>query len=176
MKELVSDYPSDVRVVWKDCPLPAHPQAEPAAELARAARASFGDAAFWKVHDSLYESQSELGDALYQKIAKSVGLRWEKVSAELKGARYGEKIRASLALSDRVDVPATPTVFVNGRKLVGAQPYEKLRALVGEELDKAKARAGSGGTGSSPPSGSALYDTLISTGKEVEPSTDLPPH
>lgn len=171
MKELIADYPSDVRVVWKDCPLPAHPEAEPAAELARAARASLGDAGFWKVHDSLYESQNELGDALFRTIAKSVGLEWERVSTDLKRARYGEKIRASLALSDRVDVPATPTVFVNGRKLVGAQPYEKLRALVNEELEKAKARRGAAAA-----SGSALYDALISGGKELEPPTDLPPH
>src|ERR1043165_3670325 len=77
MKELLADYPEDVRLVWKDCPLPVHAQAEPAAELARAARASQGDAGFWKAHDALYESQSELGENLFRSIAKDLGLRWE---------------------------------------------------------------------------------------------------
>jgi len=181
MKELLSDYPNDVRLVWKDCPLPMHPHAEAAAELARAARASQGDPGFWKVHDALYDAPGELGDALFQTISKDVGLRWEKVSVDIRAARYGEKIRANVALSDRVDVPATPTVFVNGRKLVGAQPYEKLRALVDEERDKARksaaasapiSRAANGANGAG---GNTFYDSLISVGKEVEPPTDLPP-
>jgi protein-disulfide isomerase len=185
MKELLARYPDDVRLVWKDCPLPVHPNAEPAAELARAARASLGDDGFWRVHDALYESQSELGEALYKKIATNVGLPWERVSADMRKARFGEKIRAGAALADRVDVPATPTVFVNGRKLVGAQPYEKLRALVEEEREKAKKWSapggGSGQRGGPPPvsvrspGANALYDALVAAGKQVEPPTDLPP-
>jgi protein-disulfide isomerase len=177
MKQLLADYPEDVRLVWKDCPLPVHANAEPAAELARAARASQGDAGFWKAHDSLYESQSELGENLFRSIAKDLGLRWERVAVDIRGARYGEKIRAGVALSDRVDVPATPTVFVNGRKLVGAQPYEKLRALVDEEREKAKKSlpGGTGAPGGGSRAGNKLYDSLISAGKQVEPPTDLAP-
>jgi len=175
MKQLLQEFPEDVRLVWKDCPLPMHANAEPAAELARAARASQGDAGFWKVHDALYEPDATLGEELFRTIAKDIGLRWERVSADIRGARYGEKIRAGVSLSDRVDVPATPTVFVNGRKLVGAQPYEKLRALVHEERVKAKGagRAGPDHVGSS--GGNKFYDALISAGKQVEPPTDLPP-
>lgn len=177
MKQLLADYPEDVRLVWKDCPLPVHANAEPAAELARAARAGQGDTGFWKAHDALYDSQGELGENLFKTIAKDLGLRWERVGADIRGARYGEKIRAGVALSDRVDVPATPTVFVNGRKLVGAQPYEKLRALVDEEREKAKKSGGA--SASTPPgassSGNKLYDSLISAGKQVEPATDLAP-
>lgn len=178
MKQLLAEFAEDVRLVWKDCPLPMHANAEPAAELARAARASQGDAGFWKVHDALYQTEGGLGDDVFRAIAKDVGLRWDRVSADVRGARYGEKIRAGVALSDRVDVPATPTVFVNGRKLVGAQPYEKLRALVAEERDKAKKSLGSSGPGHGPtgsPGGNGFYDALISAGKQVEPPTDLPP-
>jgi protein-disulfide isomerase len=180
MKQLLDEFPRDVRLVWKDCPLPVHAYAEPAAELARAARSSHGDAGFWRVHDALYAADATLGDELFRAIAKDVGLRWERVSADIRGARYGEKIRAGVALADRVDVPATPTVFVNGRKLVGAQPYEKLRALVDEERVKAakalRERGPVGPNPSGPPRANTFYDALISAGKELEPPTDLPPH
>ena len=55
-EKLLADLPEDVRLVWKDLPLPRHAHAEGAAELARLARERHGDAGFWKAHDLLYEA------------------------------------------------------------------------------------------------------------------------
>lgn len=161
LEALLAEYPAEARLVWKDLPLPMHAQAEPAAEFARAVRARLGDDGFWRAHALLYESQATLGDATYRDIAKKVGLPWEDARAAMRGARYGSIIQASVLLSDRVDVPATPTTFVNGRKIVGSQPYAVFKGVVDEELEKAKALLS---RGISP---ADLYATIVKDGKEL---------
>jgi protein-disulfide isomerase len=134
LERLAIDYPKEVRVVWKDLPLDIHPNARAAAELARAARAQGGDPAFWAAHDRLFENQSTLGEATFRRIARELRVPWVSGEAALRAARFGGVFRASSLLADRVTVEATPTLFVNGRKLVGAQPYSELRALVDAAL------------------------------------------
>lgn len=169
LERLLTELPRDVRLVWKDLPLPMHAQAEAAAELARFARASRGDAGFWKAHDLLYASQESLGDAAFRRIAGQLGLSWAAAQAAIREAKFGTSIQADVALSDRVVVEATPTTFVNGVKLVGAQPYERTRALVDAELAKARARVESG------TDRSRLYAAIVSNGAQVEPRTDTQP-
>jgi protein-disulfide isomerase len=169
LERLVAELPQDVRLVWKDLPLPAHAHSEPAAELARFARASQGDAGFWKAHDLLYASQEILGDATFRQIAGQLGLPWSRAQTAIREAKFGTSIQADVALSDRVLVEATPTTFVNGVKLVGAQPYERTRALVDAELVKARARVASG------TDRSKLYAVIVSNGAQVEPRTDTQP-
>lgn len=168
LESLLAEYPRDVRLVWKDLPLPMHAEAERAAELARVARARLGDEGFWKAHALLYESQATLGDATYERIASQLGVPWAAARAAIKNARHGAVIREAVALSDRVDVPATPTTFVNGRKVVGAQPYAVFKTVVDEELEKAKALVNRG------LSRPEIYAAIVSGGKVVESPGDLP--
>jgi len=169
LDSLLEEYPAEVRLVWKDLPLPMHAQAEPAAEVARAARARLGDDGFWKAHALLYESQATLGEPTYQSIAQKLGLPWVDVRAAIRTARYGAAIRAGVAMSDRVDVPATPTTFVNGRKVVGAQPRSVFKSVIDEELDKAKQLLNRG------VSRADLYGAIVRDGREVQPpATDVP--
>ncbi len=51
LEAIVANYGNNVRIVWKNNPLPFHPRAEPAAELAMEARAQKGDKGFWAAHD-----------------------------------------------------------------------------------------------------------------------------
>lgn len=166
LARLRTDYATDVRVVWKDCPLPMHEHAMDAAELARAARAHAGDDGFWRAHDLLYAAQPDLGESSLHKIASALGLSWSSTRAEMKAARYGVVIQNGLALSDRVDIEATPTVFVNGKKSVGAQPYETLRALVDTERESALRIVGTGIARSN------VYPHIVANGKEVPAATD----
>ena len=163
---LLSELPREVRIVWKDLPLPSHPHAEAAAELARFARRAQGDAGFWKAHDLLYASQESLGDATFRQIIGRLGLPFSPAWSAIREARFGSVIQADVAESDSVLVEATPTLFVNGVKLVGAQPYERTRALVDAELSKAKAMVAAGTPVKS------LYDSIVSKGVRVEPRTD----
>jgi hypothetical protein len=95
----------------------------------------------------------------------------------MRAARFGNPIRAGSALADRVDVRATPTVYVNGRKLTGARPYAELRALVDDERDKARKAIARGAPAPEGPAASRnkFYESVIFHGKQVEPPTDLAP-
>jgi protein-disulfide isomerase len=174
LDRVLREYPEDTRLVWKDLPLPMHEHAEAAAEFARAARARLGDDGFWAAHDFLYDEQDTLGDATYERIAGKLGVPWAQTRAAIKAARYGALIQSGVVLSDRVDVPATPTTFVNGRKVVGAQPYDVLKEVVDEELAKAKDLVARGLPRKD------VYATIIQAGKDISPPSDgakvpLPP-
>jgi predicted DsbA family dithiol-disulfide isomerase len=68
--------------------------------------------------------------------------------------RYAATIGADMELAERVAAEGTPHFFINGRRLVGAQPLEQFTALVEEELVKAKALVARG------VSRNAVYDEL----------------
>ena len=129
-------YGDKVRIVWKHEPLPFHPRAEPAAELALEARAQKGDKGFWDAHDKLFESQPKLEDADLEKVAAELGLDVAKVKAAIKDKKHKKEIDADMELGDDVQASGTPHFFVNGRRLVGAQPFEKFQKIIDEEVEK----------------------------------------
>lgn len=158
------EYGDKVRFVWRDMPLPFHPRAEPAAELARAARAQKGDAGFWTVHDLLFQSQPNLEDSDLERIAREAKLDTTKAMAAVKAKSFKKGIDDDVGLADDFSAAGTPHFFVNGRRLVGAQPFEKFKSIIDEEIAKADALLKQG------TSRAALYDTLIKDGKTaVEP-------
>jgi protein-disulfide isomerase len=144
LKKVVDTYGDKVRIVWKDAPLPFHPHAEPAAELAREARAEKGDAAFWKVHDALFESQPKLDDDDLIAIASQAGLDTTRVKSAIKAKKHAAAIDVDRDLGDDLEVMGTPQLFINGRRLVGAQPFERVQAMVDEEVAHASALVAKG--------------------------------
>ena len=138
-------YGDDLRIVWKNVPLAFHPHAQPAAEVALEARAERGDATFWAVHDDIYAaSPMGIDDASLARIASAHGVSSTSASSAITTDRYKAMIDADKALASRVGANGTPTFFVNGRILVGAQPLEKFQALIDQELKAAKARVAKG--------------------------------
>jgi protein-disulfide isomerase len=129
-------YGDKVRLVWKHEPLPFHPRAEPAAELAIEARAQKGDKAFWQAHDKLFESQPKLEDADLEKIAEDMKLDVAKVKAAIKDKKHKKEVDADMELGDDVQASGTPHFFINGRRLVGAQPFDKFKTIIDDELKK----------------------------------------
>lgn len=127
-------YGDRLRVVWKNAPLPFHARAEPAAELALEARAQKGDAAFWTAHDALMSRRGRLGDDDLRAVAASLGLDVTAAMNAVAAHKHAARIREDLALAAQLGVEGTPTFFVNGRRLVGAQPLERFAALVERAL------------------------------------------
>src|SRR5690606_25887207 len=138
ISKLLQDYPNDVRVVWKDNALPFHQNAKPAAYLARFAFEKGGDKAFWAAHDALFENQKNLDEAGLKDIAKKLNLNWEQANAAIKSGKYASKIDESMDLANDFEARGTPHFFINGRRLSGAQPYEKFKELVDAQLAVAK--------------------------------------
>lgn len=155
LKKLRETYGEKVRFVWKDKPLPFHKRALPAAFLAREARAQRGDAAFWKVHDRLFEQQRTLNDNDLEELARAVGLNVARAKKAFTGTKHQGLIDADLALAQSVDVSGTPHFFINGCSLVGAHPYEKFAAMIDEEIAKSEALIRSG------VAPKALYETIL---------------
>jgi protein-disulfide isomerase len=154
LSSLRDKYGDKVRVVWKHEPLPFHPRAEPASELALEARAQKGDKGFWEAHDKLFERQPKLEDDDLLEIAAGMGLDVSKVKAAIKEKKHQKDIEADVDLADDVQASGTPHMFVNGRRIVGAQPEATFTAIIDEEIKKAEALLAKGTPAD------AIYDAL----------------
>jgi protein-disulfide isomerase len=136
--KLVEEYPNDVRVVWKDNALPFHQNAKPAAYLARFAFEKGGNKAFWAAHAALFEAQKNLDESGLQEVAKKLNLNWDQVNSAIKSGKYADKVDESMDLATEFEARGTPHFFINGRRLSGAQPYEKFKEVVDAQLAVAK--------------------------------------
>ena len=141
--QVEKDYGKKLRVIWKDRPLPFHNRATPAAMMCREARKQKGDAGFWACHHKLFETQ-KLDDADLEGYAKELGLNVAKVKEAIEKKSYEKEIAADVALADSVKASGTPHMFINGRRLVGAQPIEKFKALIDEQMKAAEALIAAG--------------------------------
>lgn len=132
LKEIRKQYGDRVRIVWKDFPLTQiHPQAFKAGEAAHCA----GDQGrFWEYHDRLFDNQQALNPADLKRYASDLKLNAETFNQCLDESKYGERVRNGVALGTSLGVNSTPTLYVNGRVLAGAHPYETIAALIEEEL------------------------------------------
>ena len=169
LKKVKETYPDKVRIVWKHEPLPFHPRAEPAAELTLEAKAQKGEAGFWAAHDKLFEMQPKLEDADLEKAASELGLNVDKVKAAIKDHKYKKEIDADAELGDDVQASGTPHFFINGRRLVGAQPFEKFQKVIDEEIKKFEDQKGK-------VAAKDYYDSLMKDAKGApEPEKKTPP-
>jgi protein-disulfide isomerase len=135
--EVRHEFGARVRFAFKHMPLVNHRRAEPAAEFASEARAQLGDAGFWKAHDALFASPG-LEDADLDVLSAALHLNAAAARAAVASHKYAAAIEADGQLADSIGVNATPTFFVNGRKLEGARPIEDFRALIQEVLPAAE--------------------------------------
>ncbi len=136
--DLLARYPRDIRLVWKDHPLTFHNRARAAAIFAREARAQRGDAAFWNAYDKLLASNRNLEDSDLDQYARDLGLNVQRLRNSIKANAFAHQIDDDIALSDKLKASGTPTFFINGRRLLGAQPIERFTQIVDEEIAKAR--------------------------------------
>jgi len=143
LKQIAQTYGKKVRFAFRQNPLSIHPNSLSAAIAAEEARATGGAARFWALHDRLFDLPA-LDRGAIESAAVAVGVPAANVKAAIDGGRYLDRIRRDQTLMNSLGASGTPTFFVNGRKIVGSQPYESFRALVDEELSKAEALVRSG--------------------------------
>ena len=130
-QKLMASYPGKIRFVYRDNPLPMHPQAEPAAEAAECA----GDqSAYWKYHDALFSGQYSLGRDAYMQYALDLGLDTKAFAACLDNHTFQGEVEADASDAAKAGISSTPTFVVNGRLLVGALPFADFKKVIDEEL------------------------------------------
>ena len=120
-----------LRLVWKDFPLPIHQDARAAA---KAARCASEQEAFWHYRDLLFKNQSDLGEQNLRRLASSLGLDGRAFGDCLSSNRFEAVIDGTIAEGRKLGVNSTPTMFINGAAVAGAVPLSRLESLLREEL------------------------------------------
>jgi protein-disulfide isomerase len=131
MKELAKQ--GKIKFVYRDFPLSFHPQAKSAAEASECADEQ---GKFWVYHDALFENQDMLSNELYLELAEQLGLDVNKFKTCVETGKYGQEVQADVSYGAKVGVSGTPTFFVNGVKVTGAQPYSVFKQIIDAELSK----------------------------------------
>jgi protein-disulfide isomerase len=135
LKKLESSYPGKIRLVYRDFPLvQIHPNAARAAEAGACANEQ---GKFWAMHDAMFEHQDKLAEADLKASAATLGLDAAKFEQCLGSGRYTGQWKKDAAEGERYGVSSTPAFFINGRLVVGAQPYESFARIMDEELARA---------------------------------------
>jgi protein-disulfide isomerase len=135
LDRLKAEYGDDIRLVFKDFPLPNHAQAFKAAEAGLCANMQ---GKFWELHDTLFGNQEELQVDDLKRHAGELEMDQAAFDACLDSGRFAEQVNADLALGQALGVQSTPTVFINGRAVMGAAPYEVFEEIVRDELDRTR--------------------------------------
>lgn len=163
LNALRTQYGNDLRLVFKHNPLPFHKHANAAAQLAIDAFKRRGNAGFWAAHDLLFAHQKALDDQSLSGYAQQLGLNPTATMATVKAGRYDKVIDQDQMVADNFKATGTPHFFINGRRLVGAQPKNAFVGIIDEELARAKKLRATGIPLS------RLYGALTAQGKEPPP-------
>ena len=134
---LMDRYPDRIRFVYKDFPLPNHPNAFKAAEAGHCAHEQDR---FWEYHDRLFAMQDALDVESLKTYADELGLDTGAFNACLDDGRHAESVDREMAAGRSYGATSTPTLFINGRPVLGALPLDAFDRIVREELDAAARR------------------------------------
>ncbi|MDH3348045.1 MAG: thioredoxin domain-containing protein [Desulfobulbaceae bacterium] len=120
-----------LKVVFKNLPLRMHELAEPAA---RAAMAAHGQGKFWEMHDALFD-EPKLTMIKIIELAQKIGLNMEQFNKDMQSDAIKKQVAMDMQDAQKADVSATPTVFINGRKLKD-RSLEAIQNVITQELKK----------------------------------------
>lgn len=136
MKQALQDYPGKVRLVLRNLPLPFHAHALVAAKAFVAASLQ-GQSLAYAFQDELFAHQAELraqGEPYLYEVAAQVGLNVARLKTEMSSSAVAQAIADDAAYANRHSVTATPTYLIGAEKIVGAVPYEDLKAAIERQL------------------------------------------
>jgi protein-disulfide isomerase len=131
LKQIEEKYPGKIRLVFKDFPLPNHAQAPKAAEAAHCAGEQ---GKYWELHDRLFANQQQLHVPELKAHAKAVGLDPAAFDQCLDSGKHAAQVQTDVDLGSGMGVQSTPTLYINGRVVTGAQPLGVFTSIIDEEL------------------------------------------
>lgn len=165
LRDLELLYGDDLRVAFRHHPLdPQH--ATLAAEAAEAARVQ---GRFWAMHDRLFSRRAPMSRALVMGFARDLGLDTARFARDLDSHRFRDAIIADVAFARRVGISGTPTFFINGRPVRGAQQLGVFVTVIDQELARAK-KLVAGGTPRA-----KVYEAAIASGYRTATAGANPP-
>jgi protein-disulfide isomerase len=129
--EVLEQYAGKVRIVFKHFPIEGH-DAAPLAH--RAAMAAHEQGKFWEMHDRIFANQRAMTRADLTAHAQALGLDMVKFTAAIDAERFTAILERDKKEAERAGIDGTPTFFVNGTPLVGAQPQAVFAAAIDKAL------------------------------------------
>ena len=135
LKEIKKKYGDKVKVAFKNFPLPFHNHAEKAAVASLCANEQSVEL-FWKMHDEMFAHQDALDPEGLKKAAQKIGAKAEGFDKCLAENKYLTQVQADIEEGKKLKVKSTPTFFINGQLINGAQPLEVFSEIIDEELAK----------------------------------------
>jgi protein-disulfide isomerase len=149
-------YPKEVAIVFKHQPLPFHDNAMGAALAMQAAERQRKG---WKMHDLMFENNKALTRSDFEGHAKTLGLDLTRFQRDMDDPATKKEVLDDQKIAGEVGASGTPTLFINGRVVVGAKPFEEIAPIIDEEIKKADALI-AGGTPLA-----KIYETLSKGGR-----------
>lgn len=138
VKQVLAEYPNDVRIIFKHLPLDFHPQAMPSARYFEAVARQSPEKAE-KFHDAIFENQGELrakGEDFLKKTAKGLGIDMAKLAKDLKDESLMKRINEDMDEAKEFKFSGTPGFLINGVSLRGAYPYPEFKSIIDRHLGK----------------------------------------
>ncbi len=136
MKKLAEE--GKIRLIFKDYPLPFHEQAD---EAAVAASCAGQQDKYWQMHDKLFQTQTTWSGntdpyTVFKGYAKELGLNAGKFDKCIVDPAVAKEVQDDANEGSAAGVSGTPTFYVNGIQLVGAQPWTAFKQIIDQELSK----------------------------------------
>ncbi|MBN1792527.1 DsbA family protein [Candidatus Woesearchaeota archaeon] len=132
--EVFNKYEGEVVLVFNHFPLRSiHPDAMNAA---LASECADEQGSFWEYHDMLFSHNNALGAADLKAYASEIGLEREQFDSCLDTQKYAFKVEQGISKAHKLGVTSTPTFFINGVPVIGAQPISEFEKVIAQELGK----------------------------------------
>ncbi len=131
--QLMSDYPKDVKLIYKQFPLETHPHARMAAQAALAAQEQ---GKFWELHDRMFANYRQLSREHVASWAQELGVDLAKFNAGMDSKVIATRIEKDLHDGEYAGVNGTPTFFINGQRYNGPPTVSALKGVLDQELKK----------------------------------------
>ncbi len=130
---LRENYDGRIHFVYRDFPI----LGDSSLQAAVAAECADDQGAFWGFHDLLFENQRGFNQEMFIRFGEALELDIEQFTTCQNDSATRDEVIADYTEADRLGVGGTPTFFINGRRVVGAQPYEVFQSVIDEELASA---------------------------------------
>jgi protein-disulfide isomerase len=132
VQQILRTYGDKVKFIYRDFPLSSlHPYAQKAAEAAECAGEQ---GKYWEMHDKLFENQGALDVPSLKQYAADLGLDTAAFNSCLDNGDMASEVQNDFNDGQAAGVSGTPTFFINGKMLVGAQPFDAFKAVIDAEL------------------------------------------
>ena len=134
VEQVIARYPDKIRVIYRDYPLHFHQNAKTASMAAECAEEQ---GKFWEMHKAIFTDQSKLSSEQLTQTAGSIGLEVEPFKECLESNRYAAEVDNDFNDGQSYGVTGTPTFFINGIMIVGAQGVDAFSEIIDRELERA---------------------------------------